>query len=372
VTDPTDPKSQEEVSEAALFESRSDDSADAPVSDDASPVDEPSPAAPAKPRSGRLLASLALLVALAALALAGYQYYLQQFTNPLAPVSSRLDSIELEARELASSVSGLETSQAEALAQFASKQRLELEAERTALLDSLNQVASQAPPSSREWKVAEVGYLLRIANHRLLMERDVDGAIKMLSAADQILVELDDFAYYQVRARLAEEIRALELVETSDLPGIYLELEAMKRELRQLPLKLPQYLEGRRQAEGTPQSAEEGFWDGLRREFSDKFRIRSFEGNIKPLLSPEEAVYLELNLRLMLERAQLAALRRQQLVFSESLMTAASWLQEYLDQSDESVARATGELERIAAIQLDQDLPDISGSLTALTSVRPL
>jgi uncharacterized protein HemX len=53
-------------------------------------------------------------------------------------------------------------------------------------------------------------------------------------------------------------------------------------------------------------------------------------------------------------------------------MTAASWLQEYLDQSDESVARATGELERIAAIQLDQDLPDISGSLTALTSVRPL
>jgi len=371
VTDSTDPKSQEEeVSEAALFESRSDDSGG--TADDPLPVEESSPAAPATGRSGRLLSSFALLIALAALTLAGYQFYLQQFTNPLAPVSSRLDSIELEARELAGSVAGIETSQAEALAQFASRQRLEFDADRTALLDSLNQVASQAPPSSREWKVAEVGYLLRIANHRLLMERDVDGALELLSAADQILVELDDFAYYQVRANLTEEIRALELVETSDLPGIYLELEALKRELRQLPLQLPQYLEARRQPDETAEAAGEGFWDGLRREVSDKFRIRRFEGNIKPLLSPEEAVYLELNLRLMLERAQLAALRRQQLVFSESLATAAAWLREYLDQNDESVARAVGELERIAAIRLDQDLPDISGSLSALTAVRRL
>jgi len=370
VADPTDSNKPgneveaAEVSDDALFESRSDDPgpADTSVEPDSVPVKAKKP--------GRFLAFLALLVALASLGLSGYLYYLLQIQNPLEPVSSRLDSMESEARRMTSTLAELKTSQADELAAFSRRQRIELEAERTELLESLNQLANQAPPSSREWKVAEVAYLLRIANHRLLMERDADGALELLTAADEILVELDDFAFYQVRARLAEETRTLQSVEANDLPGIYLELEALKRQLRQLPLKLPQYLQSRSEAPTPATDGDSGFWASLRREVSSKFRIRHFEGDIKPLLSAEEAVYLELNLRLMLERAQLAALRREQLVFSESLETAASWLLEYLDDSDAAVTDSAEELRRIAAIQLDLDLPDISASLTALEAVR--
>ena len=98
--------------------------------------------------------------------------------------------------------------------------------------------------------------------------------------------------------------------------------------------------------------------------------MRRFESDIRPLLSPEEAVYLELNLRLMLERAQLAALKRDQLIFGRSLETVAGWLLEYLDPEDSRVRRAVAELEEIGAISLDQELPDISGSLAALQAVR--
>jgi len=216
-----------EVSDDALFESRSDD----PGPTDASAEADSAPAKVKKP--GRILAFFALLVALASLSLSGYLYYLLQIQDPLAPVSSRLDSMEVEARQMTSTLAALKTTQADELAAFSRRQRVELETERKELLESLNQVANQAPPSSREWKVAEVAYLLRIANHRLLMERDVDGSLELLTAAEEILVELDDFAFYQVRSRLAEETRALAAVEANDLPGIYLELEALKRQLRQ-------------------------------------------------------------------------------------------------------------------------------------------
>lgn len=317
-----------------------------------------------------MLAFLSLLVSIGALALAGYLYYLQQLQDPLAVVNSRIASIEVETGQIESALNKLRSDQAAELETFARQQRSEMETARDALLESLQQVTEQAPPSSREWKVAEVAYLLRIANHRVLMERDVGGALELLSAADAILAELDDFSFYQVRSHLAEEIRALEMVESNDLTGIYLELEAMKRELSQLPLKLPEYLELKRREKPAADEGETGFWPTLRRELSSKFRIRSFEGDIKPLLSPQEAVYLELNLRLMLERAQLAALRREQLVFTRSLESAADWLSEYLDANDSEVLELSEQLRRIAAIQLNVDLPDVSGSLTALQALR--
>ena len=89
-----------------------------------------------------------------------------------------------------------------------------------------------------------------------------------------------------------------------------------------------------------------------------------------PLLAPDEAVYLELNLRLMLERAQLAALRRQQVVFEASLGTAREWLLEYLDQEEPVVTQVVSEIDGLLEVQLDQPLPDISASLSALVASR--
>ena len=99
-------------------------------------------------------------------------------------------------------------------------------------------------------------------------------------------------------------------------------------------------------------------------------QVRRFDGATKPLLAPEEAVYLELNLRLMLERSQLAALRRQQLVYEQSLASAQDWLREYLDEQDPVVEELVKEVDELLTVQLDQALPDVSGSLAALLAVR--
>lgn len=322
-------------------------------------------AEPRAKRPGRLLSSLSLLLALIALAGAGYLYYLLIYLQPEADTVARIEATDQRVVALDNRLGALASQQQDALAAQQESQEAALAASEAALLTALNDVSQQGPPSAREWQLAEAQYLLRIANHRLLMERDVPSALRLLRAADQILMELDDFSLHTVRARLADEILALSSVEGVDVQGLFLRLEALKGELDQLPLRLPEYLVD----DQTEPDPEKSFWAVLGDEFSNYLQLRRFGGSVKPLLAPEEAVYLELNLRLMLERAQLAALRREQMIYQESLLTSQEWIEAYLDVEELPVQRMIEELSSLGTLTLDKPLPDISGSLNELASV---
>lgn len=320
----------------------------------------------AKPagKPGRLLAFFALVVAAGALAGSGYLYFLLVYQEPLAPIVTRFSDVESRSQQLAADLTRLQREQAAAFTEFAAGQRQEMTASSDQLLEAMNALTSQAPPSTRDWKVAEVAYLLRIANHRLLMERDTEGALSLLSAADVILQELDDFVFYQVRANLADEILALKNVTGNDVQGLYLRLEAVKGEIRSLPPAQPRF-----ESEAVESTEALGAWDSLLAQLSTYLRFRKFDGSVKPLLAPDEAVYLELNFRLMLERAQLAALRREQIVYEQSIATASEWVAQYLDPALPQVKQTSAELESLLAVDLNRSLPDVSGSLAALKAI---
>lgn len=329
------------------------------------PAQDPQPPRERGRRSGRVLASLALLLALAAAGGAGYLYYELIYQDSSSQTDERLADVRSTVENLSAQLERQTREQQAALERFRQQQADARAETRQALRESLNEVARQAPPSTGEWQRAEVQYLLRIANHRLLMERDVTGALRLLEAADNILDQLDDFALHEVRARLADEIAALENFQGTDLEGLFLRLESLKRDLDELPLRMPEYLA--REPEPEPQA--EDFWSALEERVSGFLRLRRFEGAVKPLLAPEEAVYLELNLRLMLERAQLAAVRGEQLIFEESIITAMEWIRRYLNTDETRVQRMLDELNTLAEVDLQRELPDISGSLNALREV---
>ncbi len=321
-------------------------------------------AKPPKAR-GRFLGFLGFLFGLAGLAGAGYLYYLLIYLAPETEVDARIASLQTEIAQSGRALDDLARSQNQALADFAAEQARARETASKDVLEAVNQVATQAPPSRREWKVAELAYLLRIANHRLLMERDVSGALVLLRAADAILQELDDFSLYQVRAQLADEILSLESVESNDVQGLFLRLEAVKTEVSAQSVKLPRLAKPE-----TTAAPEPGFFAALWAQIGSYMRFRRFDGeSVRPLLAPEEEAYLELNLRLMLERAQLAALRREQVIYEQSLQSAADWMSSYLDNDSAGVQRSLQELESLSAVLLEQPLPDISGSLSTLKSL---
>jgi uroporphyrin-3 C-methyltransferase len=167
-----------------------------------------------------------------------------------------------------------------------------------------------------------------------------------------------------------------------DVQGLFLRLETAKRGLDTLPLRVPEYVQTQSAAAPVPPAARPGPADGaaapatdsplaaFRRQITELVRFRRLdEAALKPLLAPDEAVYLELNLRLMLERAQIAALRGDQLIFDESIGTASDWVREYLNTDEPPVRALLDELSAVQSVQLEGDLPDISGSLNALRDV---
>jgi uroporphyrin-3 C-methyltransferase len=326
------------------------------------------PPSPKPPKAkGRFMGFLGLLFGLAGLGAAGFLYYKLIYLAPEASVDARFSVLENSIASSRQALDALADSQAEALRDFAAEQRRARDASAEEVLEAVNRVSAQAPPSRREWKIAELAYLLRIANHRLLMERDLSGALSLLKAADAILKELDDFALYQVRAQLADEILALENVESNDVQGLFLRLEAIKTEISAQNVKLPRF---EKDDLPTAADAEPGFFTLLWEQIGGYMRFRRFDGeSVRPLLAPEEEAYLELNLRLMLERAQLAALRREQAIYEQSLQTAADWISSYLDLESPGVARSLEELEALSNVILDQPLPDVSGSLSALKAL---
>ena len=359
---------------------------------------------------------LGLLFGLCGLGLAGYLYYLNyqaQLEDPLAPFEERIDKLsskaEANSNKVASETDALRdeieseiTKQSKAASEAAETLRSEiatqqenLEAAQSALAESLSENIAAQPPTSREWKLAEVEYLLRIANHRLLLERDALTAGQMLSAADEILAQLGDFSLFDVRARLADEILSLKSLTGTDLQGLYLQIEALKSSVESFPIRLPEYLQdgapgfnddsedladgsdgsddgddGKEGKEGAEEK-DQTVWEEIGSRLSAFYQYRKIDGNEtrQPLLSPDQSTYLEMNLRLMFERAQLALMRRNQLVYEQSLASAEEWIGEYMDTAAPAVMEAQSELEDLLSVQLELPVPDISGSLTALEAV---
>ena len=68
----------------------------------------------------------------------------------------------------------------------------------------------------QDWLLAEAEYLLRLASQRLELERDWEGAISMLTAADNVIIETRNPRFDKVRAQIARELMALRAVPAVD------------------------------------------------------------------------------------------------------------------------------------------------------------
>lgn len=350
------------------------------MSEDAHP--EPVPAAvegdAPRRRSGGLATTLLSLLSLAAIALAGYVFWRVEWANPAAVVETRLnDRVELLQTTLNDARTASEADFAARITELRrslEEQHEALEATRASLAEAVAEQRRQAPPDARDWRLAEVEYLLRVANGRLLLERDAATAERLLAAADAILEELDDFALFDVRALLAEERLALREAAATNTQTLFLRLEAIKDGLGALPARVPEHF-----APATPDSEpdaapgqEPSAWDAFLDRLSRLYEFRTREGIApRPLLRPDEAVYLEFNLRLAFERAQLGALRNDQLLYRKSLDAARGWIDEHLDAESPAVQGLRREVDALLGFDVEAPVPDISRSLARLRELAP-
>lgn len=233
------------------------------------------------------------------------------------------------------------------------------------------------PDSNQDWGLAEVEYLLVIAMHRLLLERDLKTAIVAMEAADLRLKGMGDPDLLLVRQQLFEDLNKLRAVKQTDISSLAVYLSSIINIADGLPLRSS--AQQQRDAplsetESVPESAEQGLFKRLStslwQELKSLLIIRRAAQTEPVLLLPKEEFFLRQNLKLQLEIARQSILRADGDNLQVSVDLMQSWLQQYFDDNDPAVINILETLQKIRTVELQPELPDISSSLESLRAVR--
>jgi uroporphyrin-3 C-methyltransferase len=110
----------------------------------------------------------------------------------------------------------------------------ELEQQQQALLESTEKLYELYGRDESDWQLAEVEYLMRVAQHKLTLENDFEGAAITLQAASDKIAATADPGLLPVRVQISEEIAALKTRSRPDLVGMTLLLAQLTRQIRAL------------------------------------------------------------------------------------------------------------------------------------------
>ena len=230
--------------------------------------------------------------------------------------------------------------------------------------------------SRGDWLLSEAAYLIRLANQRLQVERSTENPLAILENVDTIFVQLNDPELLPVRRALAEDIAALRMAGKVDREGIYLELEAISKAIKQLSIIEPA------PASQTPEIVDAATDTEQTRSLLDSFQrfsqklgqlivVQKRQQPIEPLLTSNEQSIIQNNIFLLVEQAQSALLREEQVIYRASLEKSAALLVRYFQLNSQSQALIE-RLNTLSERQIIQGLPDISGSIAAVQTMLNL
>lgn len=314
--------------------------------------------------TGRVSGGLALILAGIAFAGTAYLWYTLVYERQellAINVPATLETLNSETSELRETVADTE------------EQVTSLVETQETLKTAIEKIQNDLGRHRADWIVAETEQLLLIANRRLQLARDVASALAALRAADRNLELLANPNFIVVRRQLAREIGLLESLEKTDIAGATLRLGSLAEGVDRLPLsqelrrQMVAFAESKNVTRA--ESSADGGWDTARSMWRDVLglvRIRRHDGSERPLLPPDQQYFVRENLRLVLYGAQQALLQGHVQTYQQNINTAGRWLNDYFDGDAQTVAATRAELDKLKAMPVMVELPDVAGSLAAL------
>ena len=224
-----------------------------------------------------------------------------------------------------------------------------------------------------DWLLAEADYLVKLAGRKLFLEHDVESATQLMESADQRIAALNDPSLVGLRKAMANDITKLRVVPLVDRDGLVLRLTALQQQVDKLPLAnalLPEAAAVEKQ-----QVSEDiaNWQDNLMtslKDFSENFiTFRTRDGNVIPLLSPQQHFYLKENIKAKLETAIKAVYQEQGEIYTTSLETADKWAMAFFNQDDNSVKEFNKTLSQLSKQDIQVEYPAKLESQNQLSNV---
>ncbi|MFO7592612.1 MAG: uroporphyrinogen-III C-methyltransferase [Pseudomonadota bacterium] len=237
------------------------------------------------------------------------------------------------------------------------------------LQNQLNELQLRVGQDHFGWMVAEVDYLLRIAEHRLSLEHDRETAIAALRTARNRLEMQDRSVFADVIQQIDDDINAIDAIEAPNRNLLANRIAELLERAERLPLSS--------RASTTPQTDDapsttaaddnqKTFWQKILHDLRGLVTIRRESEVKRPVLAPQPRYFLRQNLQLKLESARLALLNGNTRAWRTTLNEAADWLSRYYDVDNEQVNGTITALEQLSAVELNPPLPTLDATRTLL------
>jgi len=226
-------------------------------------------------------------------------------------------------------------------------------------------MSAQELDAGGELDLAEVDYLLRLANERLKLFSDPLAADRALEIADMHLAAMDNPMYLGVRKEIATARGELAAVNMPDYVGITSQLDAIQEITALLPFRgsVPVGL-------ASEPELETGWWEKVKSVFSNLVTIRRSTVEENERISLEDKDYIRQRLWLQLEIAHLSLMRREQAAFRNSLEQVRETLSTWFDSGDGAYQSANRGIDELLALEIEVDVPDISAPWATIRLVR--
>ena len=236
-------------------------------------------------------------------------------------------------------------------------------------LETVKTVASQGGDVNA-FPLAEADFLLRLADAKLKLERNVPAARLALEAAQKRLEAVKENGLAPLRTMLGEAIASLRGVKLPDFSGLAHKVLELEKEANTLPLKIdsgvPDIKNRVKPATDVAVSddANRPWWDrateAVWNQFKDIVVIRRERNEAPPLIAREAEYFLRQNLQLELESMRMTLLGDNAQAFQDSNQQIRDWIEKYFDTQDSRVTAFLAELQAMRAVPFNPYIPDLT------------
>jgi len=332
---------------------------------------QPAPKAVVAKTPRAIFASALALIAIGIAAAGIYRAETQQqaLLNALA---SKQKVIESQTKQIQTLAEQIQQTQVIVQSDHSASEGMALQLDNLGQVVASNQrrIDSVVGTERSDWQLAEVEYLLRLANQRLMMSGEVRGSKALLQSADAVLVELDDVHMIGVREAIAKDIAALNRADSLDAEGLYLRVASLAESIDYMELRSDKRWRAKPSAMQTDFDETDSMWqaglDKAMSALSDLVVIRSSEQRVLPQMSDVEVMQLRQGLHFLIEQAKYAVVSGKQDLFDTAIAGLLRWLNSYYDLEQPITAATMVELESLQNTRVVQQWPDISQSLDKL------
>lgn len=235
-------------------------------------------------------------------------------------------------------------------------------------------VASRPVNDESSFMLAEIAYLLQLADYQMQYERNISSADILMARIESLLNKMATPGLEPLSASVFKTIADLKVIVRVDPSQLILRLMNLEKQISHLSL-MPR--EGRLPTEqlaiqkNTSDHAIPYWREGLQTSW-DTLRhfvvVRRLKEPVAPLISPEQRLYLNQNLHAMFSQARWAVLHHQQTIYVQSLNAAMDWIEQYFQQDSPVTTSMLEQIKQLIQINVQPTLPDLSEAKALLDS----